>query len=419
VDYDVIIAGAGPGGISAAMRLCTHAPALAPRILVLDKATFPRAKPCGGGLTGHCAEAMAALGLELDVPCIASATARVRFGEHARQVALPRPVKVVRREDFDASLVRQARARGVVVREGEGLEAFDVHDGGVTVKTSSGRLRARVLIGADGAGSLVRKRLRPRDPVPIRLFRAEIPAPRDYAGGDEMVYDFSLMRHGLRGYLWIFPVPEGRLNVGLMHYPSQPLSGAELIELLRKGLCDLGLAEVADQAVRAARGWPAWGYRPSAPVAAPHVLTLGDAAGIDALTGEGIAVAMEHALVAGDAVLSALDRGDFSFATYRQALRKSTVGRELNLDRWLARLLYGRQRWQGWLSLVLFDPDVLELYAARVAGGLVLADQKRRMWSALFRHVLQWPQRKRQLQLALTSSAASDRSRLCGEVASP
>lgn len=385
------------------MRLVKKDPSLAQRILVLDRALFPRAKPCGGGLTGHSVEAMTELGLELAVPCIASGKARVRFGEHARHVALPRPVKVVRREDFDASLVEQVRAHGVVVREGEGLVDFAVEEGGVTIQTSSGRLRGRVLMGADGAGSLVRKRLRPRDPVPIRLFRAEIPVPRGYTGADEMVYDFSLMRRGLRGYLWVFPVPGGRLNVGLMHYPSRPLGGAELTELLRVGLRDVGLAQVADLAVELARGWPAWGYQPSAPVAAPHVLTLGDAAGIDALTGEGIAVAMEHAVVAGDAVLAALDGGDFSFASYRRALRNATVGRELNLDRWLARLLYGRERWQGWLSLVLFDPDVLELYAARVAGGIVLADQKLRMWAALARHLLKWPQRKRQLLRAMAS----------------
>jgi flavin-dependent dehydrogenase len=243
-----------------------------------------------------------------------------------------------------------------------------------------------VLVGADGAGSLVRKRLVPREGAPIRLFRAEIPAPPSWAGRQDMVYDFSLMSRGLRGYLWVFPVPDGRLNVGLMHYPGQKLSGAALVDLLRGGLREHGL-DLGD----AARGWPAWGYVPSSAVSSPHLLTLGDAAGIDALTGEGIAVAMEHALVAGDAIAGALDRGDFSFTGYRRALRRATVGRELNLDRWLARLLYGGSRWRMWLALVLHDPEVLELYAARVAGGVVLADQKLRLVRALLRHLWRRP----------------------------
>lgn len=403
-DFDVIVAGAGPGGASVAARLAQRDPSLARRTLLLDRARFPREKPCGGGLTGHAAEAMAALGFELAVPHLPSPNARVRFGAFERRVALPRPVHVVRREEFDASLVEQARARGVRVREGEAVEDFAVEDGGVTVRTRGGPLRARVLVGADGAASIVRKQLRPRDRVPIRLFRAEMPRPAGYLVGDEMVYDFSLMRRGVRGYLWVFPVPGDRLNVGVMHYPSRPLTGAALVDLLREGLREHGLEAGAELA----RGWPAWGYRPSAPVAAPHVLTIGDAAGIDALTGEGIAVAMEHAIVAGDVIAAAFDRGDFSFAGYRRALRVATVGRELNLDRWLARLLY-RGGWRSWLSLLLFDREVIELYAARVAGGLVLADQKLRLFRALGRHLFAWPWRRRQLGRALAGS--SDRAR--------
>jgi flavin-dependent dehydrogenase len=341
---------------------------------------------------------MAAAGLDLTVPCISSPRAKVRFGGYLREVTLPRPVKVVRREEFDASLVDQARRAGVDVSEGEGIERFAVDDGGVTIETSRRKVRAKILVGADGAGSLVRKQLRPRDPVPIRLFRGEIDAPPSWRGRDEMVYDFTPMIDGMRGYLWVFPVPGDRLNVGVMHYPASKINGASLTRMLASGLAAHGIA--LDGGADAVRGWPAWGYTPSAPVAGPHLLTIGDAAGIDALTGEGIAVAMEQAVVAADQIARALEAGDFSFSRYRAALRRATVGRELNLDRWLARLLYGGSRWRDWLSLVLFDPDVLELYAARVAGGLILADQKLRLFGALFRHLLRWPSRRRLLREA-------------------
>lgn len=399
-DWDVIVAGAGPGGAALANTLGRDA-----RVLVLDRARFPREKPCGGGLTGHAAEALAAAGLELTVPQTPSPRALVRFGGFSRLVELPRPVRVIRREEFDASLVEQARARGATVREGEGITDYSVEDGGVTVTTPRGKLRARVLVGADGAGSLVRKRLIPsRDPVPIRLHRAEIDAPTAWRGRDEMVYDFSPMRDGMRGYLWIFPVPGDRLNVGVMHYPGSGarLGGADLVRLLREGLARHGIT-YADHG----RGWPVWGYSPSAPVSAPHVLTVGDAAGIDALTGEGIAVAIEQAVVAAAQIRTALSTGDFRFRAYRRALRHATVGRELALDRWLARLLYGSSRWRGWLSLVLFDPDVLSLYAARVSGGLVLADQKLRLFGALFRHLAKWPKRRRELIAADIAVSAS------------
>lgn len=396
-DYDVIIAGAGPGGCSTAARLLQREPGL--RVLVLDRATFPRAKPCGGGLTGHCDDAMAELELGLEVASWPAEGARVRFGAFTRDVRLQRPVKVVRREDFDANLVAQVRRRGAEVVEGEGVRDYRVAADAVHVHTGARELAARVLVGADGAASVVRKKLIGERPaVPHRLFKLELTLPATRAPEPHMLYDFSLMARGLRGYLWIFPVPGNKINVGLMHYPSASrLGGAELTALLRDGLAEHGV-ELPE---RGTRGWPAWGYHPRAPVSAPRVVTVGDAAGIDGLTGEGIAVAMEHAVVAGDAIVEALATGELGFADYRRRLRRATVGRELALDRWLAWMLYGgRRRWKTWLSLVLFDDRVLEMYAARVAGTSILADRKPALYGALARHVLALPSRSRRLRAA-------------------
>jgi geranylgeranyl reductase family protein len=401
---DVVIAGAGPAGISCAVALVRKDPSLRGRVLVLDRARFPRSKPCGGGLTGHVEQAMRALGLELTVPFSAAPRARVAFGSLTRDVTLERPVRVVRREEFDASLVAQARDLGVEVRESTALEGFRVERDGVELSAGGASVRARVLIGADGAGSAVRKRIqeartaeRPELPreTPIRLFRAELASsdwPRDL-----MLYDFTPMTEGLRGYLWVFPVPGDRINVGLMHEPSIQKSGAELTAMLETHLRRLGIRLGVP-----ARGWPAWRYRRTSRLSRDRLILCGDAAGIDALTGEGIAIGMEQALVCADSVCDALARGDFRFRGYARRLRRATVGRELALDGWLARLLYGglAGAWERWLSLVLCDPQVLELYAARVCGSLVLADHKRALMAALLRHLVRAGGRRRQLALA-------------------
>lgn len=391
---DVIVVGAGPAGAAVAARLHQHG---VRDVLVVDRYDFPRDKPCGGGLTGHIDEALAAVDLRLTVPTLASPSATVRCGGFARTVTMGRPVQVIRRLEFDASLVEQVRAKGVEVATGVAIDRVVPAADRVELVTADGAtLAAKVVVGADGAASIVRKHLTGNaKALPHRLFMAELPTAK---ADDAMVYDFTPMRDGLRGYLWLFPVAGGRQNVGLMHYPSSRRGGPELLAMLGRYLDGYGVALPK----KGPRGWPVWGYHPSTPVAAPRLITVGDAAGIDGLTGEGIAVAMEQAQVAGDAVARALTTGEVGFAGYRRALRKAVVGRELALDRHLARLLYQPgPGWRRWLSLVLFDPDVLEMYAARVAGTEVLADQKARLWGALVRHGFAAGRRRRELEAAL------------------
>ena len=393
LDHDVIVSGAGPAGVATAVALTQAEPALAGRVVCLDKARFPRDKPCGGGLTGHARAALDALGLAVRVPHVPCTEGRLVYGPHARDVHLERPVDVVRRGDFDADLVAQARGRGVTIVEGEGLASFSVDEaaGAVGVTTTAGRsLSARVLVGADGAGSRVRRALARDGRPPLRLFQAEVPAPAGL--GARMVYDFSPMDDGLRGYVWLFPVAGGLVNVGAMHTPSRALSGAAIERVLRRALARHGVT-LPD----GARGWPAWRYRRGTRIAAPHVLCVGDAAGIDALTGEGIAVGLEQGPIAARAITAALASGELSFDLYGRDVRRAVVGRELALDGALAALLYGPRVSPFWLSLVMFDEKVQRLYAARVSGSEILADRKRDLLAALGRHALAARRRVRAL----------------------
>jgi len=103
--------------------------------------------------------------------------------------------------------------------------------------------------------------------------------------------------------------------------------------------------------------------------------------------------------VAAEAITGALDGGDFGFGAYARALRRATVGRELAIDRWLAWLLY-RVSWRQALSLVMCDERMLEVYAARVSGTMVLADHKRELVFALWRHLFRARTRRNTLDAA-------------------
>ena len=322
-------------------------------------------------------------------------------------MTLGRPVRVIRRDDFDASLVAQARDLGIEVRERTPLAGFTVDGDGVDIGVGQGdgaqagttRLRARVLVGAEGVGSRVRKHLNGEsDGTPIRLFRLEVPA-RGAWRSDAMLYDFSPMTDGLRGYLWVFPVDGDRLNVGLMHDPSVALSGGELESLLQRHLGRLGIT-----LPRAARGWPAFGYHPSAPIGAPHLLTVGDAAGIDALTGEGIAVGMEQALVAG--------RRHRARARRRRLLASAATPARCAAPRSAAswRSIAG---WRGCSIAATGSAGCRSSCATSACSSstprasqaaLVLADHKRELVWALMRHVVR-PGRTARLTRASASAS--------------
>ncbi|MBL4633136.1 MAG: NAD(P)/FAD-dependent oxidoreductase [Kofleriaceae bacterium] len=394
--YEAIIIGAGPAGVAVAARLAQHGRAA--NILVLDRYHFPREKPCGGALTGHMDPALAELGLKNRVAKAPCESALIRYGSFERHIAMGKEVEVIRRVDFDADLVKQAREMGVNVVEGEGLLSYRRESEYIVVTTTKGReLRALVLVGADGAASKVRKTLLAnKKETPHRLFMCAMKVPMPEGHSRTMVYDFSLMDRGLRGYLWLFPAPDNSLNVGLMHYPAKGcnLSGRDLTEMLRQGLLPYGIELPA----KGTRGWPVWGYHPRARISEERVLTVGDAAGIDGLTGEGIAVALEQAIVAGDAIDAAIRTGKYSFSGYRRQIRKAIVGQELSLDRWLARLIYGSKYWREWLALVLLDDEVIEMYARRVDGTEILAHQKFRLYKALWRHSFRFRRRRKELK---------------------
>ena len=260
----------GPAGVSTAVALVRRDPSLARRIVVLDRAKFPREKPCGGGLTGHADEAMAALGLELTVPSVPSPRAEVRFWDFRREVTLGQagardPPRRVRRQPGGAG-ARTSASRCARARRSPASPSTE------TASTSawgraSGCARACSSAPTAWARACASTSTRESDGTPIRLFRLEMPA-RGAWRSDAMLYDFSPMTDGLRGYLWVFPVAGDRLNVGLMHDPGVARSGGELDALLQR---HLGAARHHAAARRRAAGRRSATTRRRRSRAAPHL----------------------------------------------------------------------------------------------------------------------------------------------------
>jgi flavin-dependent dehydrogenase len=301
VDRDVVIVGGGPAGTTTAIALAHASPDLARRTVVLERARYPRDKPCAGALGARGDVLLASLGVHVDVPSVPIDGMSFRSTDGVVAAAPGRIGRVVRRIEFDHALARAARARGVEIREGVRVESVrDEGEGGAVAETSDGPLRARVVVGCDGVGSVVRKALG----LGAGRWRAQVvevdtaPAPGDAPGRSVLHFDAS--DRSLRGYAWDFPtLVDGRAlvcrGVYRLKVEGDPDGAVDLGAVLEQRLRTQGIDPASCKNKRYAER----GYEPASRAAAGALMLAGEAAGIDPITGEGIAQAIEYGALAG------------------------------------------------------------------------------------------------------------------------
>ena len=283
IDADVVVVGAGPAGSALALGLARSGV----RVVLLDRARFPREKVCGEGLMPAGVEALEALGVRLDAfPPLRGVTYRVPgVGEARGRFAAGRGGAGVRRVVLDSLLAeRAASAPGVDARFGCEATGIVPETDHVEVATSSGPVRARHAVGADGIRSRIATWMGwarpPRKPLRYAM-RAHLEAPAH--GIDRVVVTLLPSAE-----VYVAPTSTDELLVAL-------LAGRESLSAGEGGVRDRYAARVRaahpelevppDVDVRGAG--PFW-VRPRA-VAGSRVFLAGDAAGfLDPLTGDGM-----------------------------------------------------------------------------------------------------------------------------------
>lgn len=306
---DVAIVGAGPAGTAAALAASATDPSA--RIVLFDRAAFPRDKVCGDGIGPEGADVLDALGAS-SVLADASPVHRIRITSPDRTTVLhttARPGYVVPRAVLDARLAALALERGVELTTVR-IRTVESDGGAVLL---NGRHRARVVVGADGANSTVRRQIggptqrRERVAIAMRGYAHAPDVPQ------ELAFDFVDDRWP--AYAWCFPTGTDDANVGYGVFDSTTLgSRRDLAEPIAR----LFPHAIPDPATLRAHHLPLSTQRPEP--AYGRVLLAGDAASlVNPLTGEGIYTALVSGALAGmAAVRSREDPG----RAYAEALRR-------------------------------------------------------------------------------------------------
>jgi geranylgeranyl reductase family protein len=329
---DTVVVGAGPAGIAAALMLRRGGR----DVVVIDKATFPRDKCCGDGLTTGALRLLDELGFDpATVPNWTACTdVRLRSprGRETR-LDLPRPERgtfaaIAPRNELDHALVRLAVNSGIAVHEGHAFTGIDDHGDHVTVHADGlDPLRARFVVAADGMWSPVRKAVDPSRSG----YLGEWHAFRQYASNvtgpaAERLYVW-FEEDLLPGYAWSFPLAGNRANVGFGILRGGSRSVQEMKDLWPDLLARPHIVEALGHGFTMEdrhTAWPIPARVTSTTLASGRVLFVGDAACVtDTLTGEGIGQALLSGRLAARAIVECGARdASVARATYERAMKR-------------------------------------------------------------------------------------------------
>ena len=357
LEFDVIIIGAGPAGCACTYMLRNEQLSIA----VVDKSTFPRDKICGDALSADVINQfyrmdtdlairfeqfqhkLASNGVRFVAPNLDSLDIDFTNPNHGQAAGY-----ISKRKDFDNFWFEQIKDQvNVTLFLGESVEELIVNENGSHVQLPNIMLKSKIIIGADGAHSIVNKKL---GSIKVEKehycagIRQYFEGVKDFTTGNHIELHFY--KDVLPGYFWVFPLPNGQANVGIGMLSSEVSKRkidlkktlAELIEsnpILKDKFKNASPIETPK-----GFGLPIGSKK--RPVSGNRFLLLGDAASlIDPFTGEGIGNAVRSGRLAADHISQAFLKGRFDkeFNKRYDKIIYHKMWNELRISRSMQRLL--------------------------------------------------------------------------------
>ena len=331
----MVIVGAGPAGSAAAIDLVRKGI----KVILLDKAVFPRDKCCGDGLTTDALRILDQLGLSPEsITNWNAVTDAVIYSPKGRKATLPLPsgkgqfAAIAPRVELDYQLVNLAVDEGAELLSPLGFSDLEQFEDHLKILTTNGTtILARYLIAADGMWSSVRKATNSG----IEKYRGYWHAFRQYfsnTGPTAQHLTVWFEPDLLPGYVWLFPLPGQRANVGFGILRDHNHRVKDMGRLWKDILARPHVREVLGKQATPEgthKAWPIPTRMPEFKLSDKRVLFTGDAIGVaDPMTGEGIAQALRSGRLAASALIKSGPLGYIEAAKCYELSLGETLSRD-------------------------------------------------------------------------------------------
>ncbi len=349
-NYDVIVAGSGPAGATTAYQLA----AAGHSVLILERDTVPRYKPCGGGISLKINNI-----LNIDITNLIEATvcgAYFSYGQkEGTHLISEQPVAyMVMRDKLDSHLTYEAVKAGATLLTGKKVEGITASKNGYEVFTKDSVFKGRYVVGADGVNGATRRFIYPKT---IRTIAASIEAEIEV---DQSVLDkhsnyvhidFGVIPYG---YAWVFP-KKNMLSVGIAGFKGVVKRPKEFFDTFIKRHDTLSNINGFKY-----KGYPLPLFRNQQALTKGGVILAGDAGNlVDPFFGEGIYYAVRSAQLASSVICDSIRNGSTDLSKYDKLLTNEFYP-EFRAAQKVSQFVYAFPR--VWFDILTERPELAEKY---------------------------------------------------------